>query len=221
MYIIVRGAIGAFVVTLILGVSIVLAIETPKATIVDRHVENIPVFVARHQKMGSCGLRPVRISDQGKDFIRQHEGLRLDQYYDRIGYAIGYGMHTWQGLPVTLTHPSSVTAADIEEEFATQLAVYARIVTRSVCMPLTVPMFDALVSVAWNTGRVNASIVQKADLGHPVDVADFLVTATTHGQQNPVLADRRLREYIMFTGDYDRAMDQQMPAGQLLQHFGN
>jgi len=100
---------------------------------------------------------------------------------------------------------------------------YAHIVTQSTCAPLTSPMFDALVSVAWNTGRVNTSIVQKVDLGRAVDVRDFLMTATTQSQRNRVLVDRRLREYIMFTGDYDLAMNRQMPAEQLLQHmsYGN
>ena len=84
-------------------------------------------------------------------------------------------------------------------------------------------MFDALVSVAWNMGRVNTSIVRKVDQGRAVDVSDFLVTATTQSRRNRVLVNRRLREYIMFTGDYDLAMNHQMPADQLLQHmsYGN
>jgi GH24 family phage-related lysozyme (muramidase) len=243
MRITVRGAGCAIVAALILGVIIIMAIETAKATVVVRNVESVQtlmtvvvhlmveraaelpdrVFVARHREIGDCGPRPEQISERGKAFIRQHEGLRLDPYYDRIGYAIGYGMHTWQGMPVTRTYPDSPTEADVEDEFDIQLAAYAHIVTRSTCAPLTPPMFDALVSVAWNTGHVNTSIVQKVDQGRTVDASDFLVTATTQSQRNQVLVDRRLREYIMFTGDYDLAMDRQMPAEQLLQHtsYGN
>jgi GH24 family phage-related lysozyme (muramidase) len=243
MRITVRGAGYAIVAALILGVNIILAIETAKATVVVRNVESVQtlmtvvvhlmveraaerpdrVVVARHREIGDCGPQPEQISEQGKAFIRQHEGLRLVQYYDRIGYAIGYGMHTWQGMPVTRTYPDSPTEADVEDEFDIQLATYAHIVTRSTCAPLTSPMFDALVSVAWNTGHVNTSIVQKVDQGRAVDASDFLVTATTQSQRNRALVDRRLREYIMFTGNYDLAMDRQMPAEQLLQHtsYGN
>ena len=236
-----RGAACAIIATLLLSVNIILAIGMVKATIADRNVESVQtlmtvvvhvmaeratanqMFVSRYEEKGNCGPRPKQISERGKAFIRQHEGLRLDQYYDSIGYAIGYGMHTWQGMPVTPTYPNSPTEADVEDEFETQLVTYAHIVTQSTCAPLTSSMFDALVSVAWNTGRVNTSIVRKVDQGRAVDVRDFLVTATTQSRRNRVLVNRRLREYIMFTGDYDLAMNRQMPAEQLLQHmsYGN
>ena len=235
-----RGAGYVIVATLILSVSIIMAIEMANAIVVVRNVESVQTLMTvvahvtaervtersdriRHEEKGKCGPRPEQISERGKAFIRQHEGLRLDPYYDRNGYAIGYGMHTWQGMPVTRTYPDSPTEADVEDEFDVQLATYAHIVTRSTCSPLTSPMFDALVSVAWNTGHVNTSIVQKVDQGRAVDVSDFLVTATTQSQRNRALVNRRLREYIMFTGDYDLAMNRQMPAEQLLQHmsYGN
>jgi len=232
----VRGAGYVIVAALILSVTIIMAIEMAKATVVVRNVESVQTLmtVVIHlmvekaaerpdREIGDCGPRPEQISERGKAFIRQYEGLRLDPYYDRNGYAIGYGMHTWQGMPVTRTYPDSPTEADVEDEFDVQLATYAHIVTRSICSPLTSPMFDALVSVAWNTGHVNTSIVQKVDQGRAVDVRDFLMTATTQSQRNRVLVNRRLREYIMFTGDYDLAMNRQMPAEQLLQHmsYGN
>ena len=240
MRIAVRIAGYAIIAALILSVTIIMAIETAKATVVVRNTESIQTLMTmrvhltakrvaertdriRREEKEKCGPRPEQISERGKAFIRQHEGLQLEQYYDSNGYAIGYGMHTWQGMPVTRTYPNSPTEADVENEFDTQLMAYAHIVTQSTCAPLTSPMFDALVSVAWNTGRVNTSIVQKVDLGRAVDVRDFLMTATTQSQRNRVLVDRRLREYIMFTGDYDLAMNRQMPADQLLQHmsYGN
>jgi GH24 family phage-related lysozyme (muramidase) len=240
MYNIVRGAGCVIVAALILSASIIMAIEMANAIVVARNVESVQTVMTvvahvtaervaersdrvRREEKEKCGPRPEQISERGKAFIRQHEGLQLEQYYDRNGYAIGYGMHTWQGMPVTRTYPNSPTEADVEDEFDTQLMTYAHIVTQSTCAPLTSPMFDALVSVAWNTGRVNTSIVQKVDLGRAVDVRDFLMTATTQSQRNRVLVNRRLREYIMFTGDYDLAMNRQMPAEQLLQHmsYGN
>jgi GH24 family phage-related lysozyme (muramidase) len=240
MRIAVRIAGYAIIAALILSVTIIMAIETAKATVVVRNTESIQTLMTmrvhltaervaertdriRREEKEKCGPRPEQISERGKAFIRQHEGLQLEQYYDSNGYAIGYGMHTWQGMPVTRTYPNSPTEADVENEFETQLVTYAHIVTQSTCVPLTSPMFDALVSVAWNTGRVNTSIVRKVDQGRSVDVRDFLMTATTQSQRNGVLVNRRLREYIMFTGDYDLAMNRQMPADQLLQHmsYGN
>ena len=240
MRIAVRIAGYAIIAALILSVTIIMAIETAKATVVVRNTESIQTLMTmrvhltaervaertdriRREEKEKCGPRPEQISERGKAFIRQHEGLQLEQYYDSNGYAIGYGMHTWQGMPVTRTYPDSPTEADVEDEFDVQLVSYAHIVTQSTCVPLTSPMFDALVSVAWNTGRVNTSIVRKVDQGRSVDVRDFLMTATTQSQRNGVLVNRRLREYIMFTGDYDLAMNRQMPADQLLQHmsYGN
>ena len=240
MRIAVRIAGYAIIAALILSVTIIMAIETAKATVVVRNTESIQTLMTmrvhltaervaertdrvRREEKEKCGPRPEQISERGKAFIRQHEGLQLEQYYDSNGYAIGYGMHTWQGMPVTRTYPDSLTEADVEDEFDVQLVSYAHIVTQSTCVPLTSPMFDALVSVAWNTGRVNTSIVRKVDQGRSVDVRDFLMTATTQSQRNGVLVNRRLREYIMFTGDYDLAMNRQMPADQLLQHmsYGN
>ena len=236
----VRGAGYAIIAALILSVSIIMTIEMVNAIVVVRNVESVQTLMTvvahvtaervtersdrvHHEEKGKCGPRPEQISERGKAFIRQHEGLQLEQYYDSNGYAIGYGMHTWQGMPVTRTYPNSPTEADVENEFETQLVTYAHIVTQSTCAPLTSSMFDALVSVAWNTGRVNTSIVRKVDQGRAVDVRDFLMTATTQSQRNRVLVNRRLREYIMFTGDYDLAMNRQMPAEQLLQHmsYGN
>ena len=165
-----------------------------------------------------CGLRPVSISDQGKAFIRQHERLTLQPYYDTNGYAVGYGMHTWQGAPVTRRYPSSVTESDVEEEFDAQLNIFAITVLNAVCAPLTQPMFDALVSVAWNVGRVNTSIVHKVDLGRPVVASDFLTTATSRRRRNPTLVVRRLREYLMFTGNYEQALNHLNSSRELRQY---
>lgn len=155
----------------------------------------------------ACGYQPTHISEAGKTFIRNFETLRLRPYYDHIGYAVGYGMHTWQGRPVTRRFPFALTLMDVETEFDTQLASYTRIVKESVCAPLSQPMMDSLVSVAWNLGRVNTAIVQKFDRNRPLTAMDFLTTATVRSRQTDELVNRRLREYVMFTGDYNLALE--------------
>jgi D-alanyl-D-alanine carboxypeptidase/GH24 family phage-related lysozyme (muramidase) len=160
-----------------------------------------------------CGPVPEFISDAGKDFIREHEKLTLKAYYDKNGYAIGYGMHTWQERKVTRTYPGRVTQAQVEAEFDRQLQEYVLFVKTRVCAPMTQPMLDSLVSVAWNLGRVNTAILRKMDSNRPIVAADFLTTATVRRRPYPMLINRRLREYLLFTGDYDAAMDENTVQG--------
>lgn len=159
----------------------------------------------------SCGPVPESVSDAGKAFIRGHEKLTLRSYYDKNGYAIGYGMHTWKGKKVTRTYPGRVSEAEVEEEFARQLDAFVRFVKTHVCAPMTQPMLDSLVSVAWNLGRVNTAILQKIDQNRPIVVKDFLTTATVRRRVHPMLVNRRMREYLMFSGNYDAAMDDVTP----------
>lgn len=154
-----------------------------------------------------CGMRPVSISEQGKDFIRQYESLTLKPYYDHVGYAIGYGMHYWDGQKVTKRFPVFVEPYEVETEFDVQLTKYSTIVHDSICAPMTQPMMDSLVSIAWNLGRVNTSIVRKFESQQTMFAHDFTVTAKVKRRPYPKLVDRRLRELLMFTGDYDGAMD--------------
>lgn len=153
-----------------------------------------------------CGLQPMDISELGKDFIRSHEGLSLKPRFDSNGYAIGYGMHTWQGKKVRKNWPRHVTPQQVEDEFDRQLGTFSALVRESVCAPLTQPMLDGLVSLAWNVGRVNNAIIRKIDAERPVRVSDFLTTTHSRGRQVPFLVERRHREYLMFTGDYETAL---------------
>lgn len=153
-----------------------------------------------------CGVRPTTISEQGKDFIRRYERLTTKPYFDHKGYAVGYGMHYWQGQKVTKRWPF-VEPHEVEDEFDVQLQKYASIVHDEVCAPLTQPMMDSLVSIAWNLGRVNTSITRKFESQRPIFTSDFTVTAKVKNRPYPKLVDRRLREFLMFTGDYDTAMD--------------
>lgn len=154
-----------------------------------------------------CGPMPDTISEAGKAFIRAHEQLKTTAYYDKVGYAIGYGMHTWKGKKVTRAYPGRVTESEVETEFDEQLRTYVNFVKTNVCAPLTQPMLDSLVSVAWNLGRVNTSILQKFERNRPIVARDFLTTATVRRRPYPMLVNRRLREYLMFSGNYDAAMD--------------
>ena len=174
----------------------------------DTILSDIPVAddPSAYASTETCGPMPNTISEEGKFFIRTQETLRQTAYYDKVGYAIGYGMHTWQGQRVSRSHPGRVTADEVEDEFHQQLNTFVRIVKTHVCAPMTQPMLDSLVSVAWNLGRVNTSIVRKFDQNRPIVPRDFLTTATVRRRPLLALSTRRLREYLIFTGDYDAAM---------------
>jgi D-alanyl-D-alanine endopeptidase (penicillin-binding protein 7) len=155
----------------------------------------------------ACGPYPDEVSPQGKAFIKWHEGFWSRAYRDSGGYAIGYGMHSWKGKRVTATYPKLVTVAEADEEFDRQLRVYQDIVEANVCGTLNQSAYDALVSVAWNLGRVNTVIIAKYAQQGILSVQDFTSTATVHNRPNWSLQARRIREFLFFSGDYNAAMD--------------
>ena len=86
-----RGAGYVIVATLILSVSIIMAIKMANAIVVVRYVESVQTLMTvvahvtaervtersdriRHEEKGKCGPRPEQISERGKAFIRQYEG---------------------------------------------------------------------------------------------------------------------------------------------------
>ena len=149
-----------------------------------------------------CGPFPFSVSETGIDFIKRHEGFRPKPYHDARGYAVGYGMHSWLGKKVTKRWPKLVTRAQADKEFARQLTKYQSIVETSVCQPLNQDMYDSLVSVAYNLGRVNTRILDRLQAGMEVRPHDFLSTATVRGRVNRMLKLRRLGEYTLFQGGY-------------------
>ena len=147
-----------------------------------------------------CGPYPASVSTRGMDFIKDRESFFATPYKDSVGWAVGYGFHSWNGKPVTPVYPVSVTVAQADAEFASQIVKYEAVVRRVVCATLPQHSYDALVSVAFNLGSVNKSIVKKLAAKQTVTKQDFLATATVHKVMHPVLVDRRLSEFAMFRG---------------------
>lgn len=173
-----------------------VAIKNPAPTIV-------PELEEYQEPVGAfCGPYPEHVSPLGVQFIKQHEGFHPRAYRDVNGFAIGYGLHKWQGRAVTLSYPGHVTQAQADVEFERQLEFFGEVVKRSVCAPLQQASYDALVSVAFNLGRVNTSIIDSLMEAKAVTAKDFIATATVRGVPNWKLELRRLREFAMFGGDY-------------------
>ncbi len=177
----------------------------------DRFIEiqNLAKWLEKAQVADNtdCGPTPMHISMGGADFIKYHENFYARAYKDSGGWAIGYGMHSWKGKRVTSIYPKLVTQAQANDEFTVQIRQYEDIVRSSVCAPLSQSGFDALVSIAWNLGRVNNDIIRKLANGRALLLADFTSTATVRNKPNWMLEARRTREFLLYTGDYDAAMN--------------
>lgn len=148
-------------------------------------------------------LPAVHLSEKGIEFIKQVEGFHAKPYKDSGGYAVGYGFHQWNGRKVTRTYPLFVTLEEADFQFLDQLDIYEAVVVESVESPLSQSAYDALVSVAYNLGRVNTHIIDKLSAGQAVTPRDFLATATVRSRPNAGLQARRLREFFVFAGDYE------------------
>lgn len=173
-------------------------------------VENLFQWWMLHEKMSSLRVQDVipavHLSAQGIDFIKRVEGFHAKPYKDSGGYAVGYGFHHWNGRKVTKTYPRFVTAEEADAQFEDQLATYEDVVADSIAQPLSQPAYDSLVSIAYNLGRINTHIIEKLSAGRAVTPADFLATATVRNRPNAGLETRRLREFVMFAGDYQGVM---------------
>lgn len=83
----------------------------------------------------------------GRDFIKNYEKLRLTAYDDGTGViTIGYG-HT-----ATARRGMTITKAQAENLFSSDLAPKENCVNRAVRVSLSQGQFDALVSLAFNIG---------------------------------------------------------------------
>jgi lysozyme len=92
-----------------------------------------------------------KVSANGRIFIQQWEGLRLNAYRCPAGHwTIGYGSTRIFGRPVH--HDDKITALEAEQQFLLQLTEYENIVLQNIQTDLNQNQFDALVSHTYNTG---------------------------------------------------------------------
>jgi len=155
--------------------------------------------------MTTLSLSRQTMSEHGIEVLKVLESFSPKAYRDGKGYSIGYGFQTWQGRRVTRKYPGRVTIKDALNELYRQLPVYEQIVREVIWFDLPQETFDAFVSIAFNLGRVNDSILIKLNKEQPLTVRDFLTTARYKGRIDWRLQARRSREFLMALGDYDSA----------------
>ena len=110
----------------------------------------------------------MELSNNGLDFIKNYEGLRLKAYKvleSEKFYTIGYGHY---GADVRFG--MEITKAQADELFKQDVSRFEKAVNRLVKVDINQNQFDALVSFAYNVGE---GALQKSDLLRKLNAGDF------------------------------------------------
>lgn len=140
----------------------------------------------------------MKTSEEGKRFIKEKEGLRLEAYRCSGGVlTIGYG-HTAgviPGMKIDLAQAEKIFLNDLEQKAEC-------VVNRLVKVPLTQGQYDALVSFVFNLGAGN---LMKSTLLKLLNAGDYTGAAEqferwnkSGGKVTPGLVKRRAEEKQMF-----------------------
>lgn len=147
-------------------------------------------------------MRLMKTSNQGKNLIKEAEGLRLDAYKCPAGVpTIGWG-HT-KGVKMG----QHITVQQAEDLLVEDIAPIERLLN-ALKINFRQEQFDALVSWIFNLGAGNfkSSTMYKLILADARDeeITDSLIRWTYSGkQQLPGLMKRRVAEANLFIG-YER-----------------
>lgn len=137
------------------------------------------------------------LSQRGIDFIKRHEGLRLEKYADPVGLlTIGYGHLIKPGE----NFPNRLTPAEAEALLRSDTEKAQSAVRVGVKVPLTQNEFDALVSLVFNIGTgafQNSTLLRLLNQGFKAAASEqFLVWRFAGGK--PILLKRREQEKALF-----------------------
>ncbi len=143
----------------------------------------------------------MRASTDGRNLIKQLEGLRLEAYPDGAGYSIGYGHH---GGGVKLG--DRITLDDAEALFAADLQRFESAVATGTAGAgidgTSQGQFDALVSLAYNigVGAFNQSTLLQRhnERNYAAAAAEFDKWRKSGGVVHPGLVARRNTEEAIY-----------------------
>lgn len=94
------------------------------------------------------GINARKISNSGRQFISNWEGVRYVPYNDGYGkMTIGIGHLIKPGESF-----DSLTSKEVSDLFTKDIAIFEKAVNDSIKVPLSQNQFDALVSFAFNVG---------------------------------------------------------------------
>lgn len=95
------------------------------------------------------------VSDFGRSWAKRFEGLRLKAYWDKTGYAIGYGHNNSSNVPPPVTETSEITEDEANTILDADLALQAHYLNVLVKIPLTQGQVDALILHIFQQGPGN------------------------------------------------------------------
>lgn len=145
----------------------------------------------------------MKASEQIKNFIKAHEGLRLATYRCPSGvYTIGYG-HTGPGV----TPGKTITRQQADELFDKDISSFEDSLNAHLSARGLAPsqrQYDALLSFTYNTGIHNllASTLWKKFCTDPADstiAGEFRRWVYGGGKKLPGLVKRRHAEALIYT----------------------
>lgn len=157
-------------------------------------------------------------SESGVFFIKSYEKLELAAYDDGFGnLTIGYGHRKGVYAGQTITEAEAVTYLKQDLQDAES------IVKDKVTYAIDQHMFDALVSLVFNTGTslTNTQLLSKLNKGNVTGAAEELLTFNkVQGVVVPGLTERRKAEKEMFLMDVSPAYSK-IPANAKLTIMGS
>ncbi len=147
----------------------------------------------------------MKITPEGLDLIRQHEGLRLKAYRDPVGvWTIGYG-HTGAAGKPDVSAGLRITKEDAEKFLRRDVEGCVREIASVIRRPLNAQQFSALVSFCYNIGSSNfrkSSVLAAVNAGDLDAVPRRLALWTkAGGRVLPGLVRRRADEAALFVGN--------------------
>ncbi len=148
------------------------------------------------------------INDEGLQFIKDAEGLRLESYKDSAGvWTIGYGTTRINGTPVS--HGMEITMELAEEYIRKDVKDFEENVAELVNVPLTSNQFSALVSLVYNIGKGGfrgSSVRRKLNEQDFKGAAEsFLMWTKAGGRFLQGLYNRRVKEKELFEKECGRS----------------
>lgn len=149
----------------------------------------------------------MKLSDEGYEFIKEHEGVVKKIYQDPVGLLTGGIGHLIKPLEVgpqgyEWKEGDKVSDCQVKEWFQEDVTEAEEAVSNLVVTQLSQKGFDALVSFVYNVGVNafrNSTLLRKLNLGNVEEAAEeFPRWNKARGKVLPGLVKRRAQEREMF-----------------------
>lgn len=155
------------------------------------------------------GRSTGKLSQRGRDFIINEEGMRLTSYKDSSGvWTIGIG-HTGNVNGKPIGPNMTITKEKALELFDNDIQRFEDYVNKVVKVPVSQNMFDAMVSYSFNVGSLGPNFLTKIN---SKDYKGAMAELTT---KNKELQARRKREQELFGKDITTQNTLYLPSNQV------